>query len=258
MVLQLKFLAGTLVFAYVLLCVGLFAFQRKLLYLPMGEWDGKGISLESEVGPIRVSVVGGAAKRGVIYFGGNAEDVRWSAPLLGRIFAGDALYLMHYRGYGGSAGSPSEAGLVSDASQLYDLVAGQHEEVMVIGRSLGSGIAVRLASEKKVAGLVLVTPFDSVLRVAQERFSFVPVGLLLEDKYESIRYAPKVRAKTLLIAAERDQMIGRAHTEALARSFQPGVVEMVVVPGVGHKDIQESADYEVALRLAGLRAQAPY
>ena len=88
---------------------------------------------------------------------------------------------------------------------------------MVVGRSLGSGVAAYLASKRPVSRLVLVTPFDSVLEVAARSFWFVPVRWLLRDKFESTEYTPAITAPTTIIAAEHDVEIPRPHTEALLR-----------------------------------------
>lgn len=245
---QLKIFAAAVVVAYLLLCGGLYLLQRRLIYFPVRGESRAAMVLASAVGPVRVSRVEGEGKGALIYFGGNAEDVSLSGPQLRRELPGWTIYLMHYRGYGGSAGEPNEAGLVEDARQLFDLVAKQHERVMVVGRSLGSGIAVRLASERPVDALGLVTPFDSIVSVARARMWFLPVGWLLEDRYESVRYAPEVKARTMVLAAERDEVISGAHTEALVKSFREGRVDVVRVPFAGHNDIQERPEYWAGLR----------
>lgn len=246
--LQMKIFGVAVVVAYLVMCAGVYFAQRRLIYFPVrGDAEGA-LVLQTKVGPVRVSQVGEEAQQAVIYFGGNAEDVSTSAPQLQRELPGWTIYLMHYRGYAGSAGEPSEAGIVQDARQLHELVVKRHERVVVIGRSLGSGVAVRLASEREVSALGLVTPFDSLESVAKARMWFLPVGWLLKDKFESVRYAPRVKARTVVIAAERDEVIPGVHTEALARSFPGGIVEVVRVPFAGHNDIQERPEYWAGLR----------
>jgi pimeloyl-ACP methyl ester carboxylesterase len=144
-------------------------------------------------------------------------------------FPDRAIYLLHYRGYGGSSGSPSEKALFADALILFDEVHAKHPDIDVVGRSLGSGIAVYVASLRQVTRLVLVTPFDSLQELAAHQYPYVPVRWLLLDKYESWRFAPHVTAPTLIIAAERDEIVPRASNELLqtpAACFsQPGQVD---------------------------------
>jgi pimeloyl-ACP methyl ester carboxylesterase len=115
-------------------------------------------------------------------------------PALSVAFPDRAIYLLHYRGYGGSSGTPSEKALFADALTLFDEVRTKHSSVDVVGRSLGSGVAVYVASLRPVARLVLVTPFDSLEGLAALRFPYVPVKWLLRDKFESWRFAPQVTA----------------------------------------------------------------
>ena len=243
--------AAVAILAYVALCVALFAMQRSLIYFPQAGSAAPGAStLVLNVGDaqVRVTTHPAAGATAVIYFGGNAEDVSLSFPLLRAAFPDDALYLLHYRGYGGSTGSPSESAIVADATALFDNVRAQHREIVLVGRSLGSGVAVHLASLRPVRRLVLVTPYDSLQELAAAQFSFFPVRWLLRDKFESWRYVAGVTAPTLIIAAENDEVIPRASTESLYRRFRPGAAASSVVRGAGHNTISDSADYASLLK----------
>jgi pimeloyl-ACP methyl ester carboxylesterase len=137
---------------------------------------------------------------------------------------------MHYRGYGGSSGTPSEKAFFADALALFDKVHASHFEIDVVGRSLGSGVAVYLASQRPVERLVLVTPFDSLQEIAAALFPFFPVRWLLLDRFESWKYAPQVSAPTLIIAAGHDEVVPRASTELLRSRFKPGLATFEIVP----------------------------
>jgi len=222
--------------AYLAMCALVFVRQRSMLYYPQAFDGGTVLALD---GGARVGVTlheepGSGA---VIYFGGNAEAVGYSLPELQAVFPGQSLYLMHYRGYGATPGEPTEEGLFADAQALYEYVRARHPQVTLVGRSLGSGIATRLASMKAVDRLVLVTPYDKMAVVASHHFRWLPVSLLLRDRYDSASYAPKVNAPTTILAAERDEVIPRASSEALYRSFRPGLATFQLAPGVGHNDI---------------------
>jgi uncharacterized protein len=171
----------------------------------------------------------------VIYFGGNAEDVSWMIPEARRRTPGVAWLLVNYRGYGGSEGSPSEDSITRDALQWYDHAASSMEpsKVAVFGRSLGSGAAVVLASQRKVDAVVLVTPFDSLVEVAKRHYPFVPVSLMLRHPFDSIGRAPAITAPLLCIAAQRDDVIPSSHARKLYEAWG-GEKRWLELEGAGH------------------------
>lgn len=231
---------------FVALCAALFIFQRSLIYFPQprsNQHDTALTTLQVGTDTILVSTRPDAGSNALIYFGGNAEDVSRNMPDFSAAFPNRAIYLLHYPGYGGSSGSPSEPAIFADALALFDHVHAEHKNIIVIGRSLGSGVAVRLASVRPVERLVLVTPYDSLGDVAAHNYPYLPVRWLLRDKYESWRYAPQVTAPTRIIVAEQDEVIPRASTERLRSRFKGGIASYVVLAGVSHNTISESADY---------------
>ena len=231
---------------YLGLCAALFLFQRNLIYFPQPRSLTSGatmLALPSDEGQVLVTARQHSGPNALLYFGGNAEDVSYNVPSLSRAFPDYAVYLLHYRGYGGSSGKPSEAALFADSLVLYDKVRPEHLNIIVVGRSLGSGVAVHLASLRPVARLVLVTPYDSLQELAARQFPYFPVRWLLLDKYDSWRYAEQVTAPTLVVAAENDEVIPRTSTEALYRRFRTGVASLKVIAGAGHNTISESSEY---------------
>jgi pimeloyl-ACP methyl ester carboxylesterase len=236
---------------YAALCLALFLAQRSFIYFPQPKSvadSSPPLILKVDGEEILVSTGSTTGSEAVIYFGGNAEDVRHSLPTLTSAFPDRAIYAMNYRGYGGSTGRPSESALIGDALLLFDRIHAAHPKIVVIGRSLGSGIAVHLASERPVERLVLITPYDSILNIAAAQFPFFPVRWLLTDKFESWRYAPKVSAPTQLIAAQNDEVIPRSSTETLYKDFPQAVASLAVIPGVGHNTISEAPQYISLLR----------
>ena len=239
--------------AYAAACLALFFMQRSLIYYPpaVAAFEAPRTSvLVVDGATVKVSERPLAGERALIYRGGNAEDVTGSLPILDRAFPGRALYLLHYRGYAGSTGSPSERALVGDALALFDRVARTHRDVVVIGRSLGSGVAVQVASQRPVGRLVLVTPFDSLAGLAARQFPYFPVGWLLRDKYASSAHAPRVRAPTLLIAAEHDEIIPADSAGRLLARFPDGVAQLRVIEGAGHNTVSDSPEYIASLQWA--------
>jgi pimeloyl-ACP methyl ester carboxylesterase len=224
----------------------LLVFQRSLIYFPQPRALGgpdRLLMLPVTQERIAVTVRPLASSRALIYFGGNAEDVSRSLPDFAEAFPDHALYLLHYRGFGDSTGKPTEEAIQHDALALFDKVHALHGEVAVVGRSLGSGVAIRLASQRPVARLVLVTPYNSVLELAQRQFPIYPVRWMLQDKYESWRYAPAINAPTLLIVAGRDEVIPRWSSEKLFARFRSGVARREVISDVGHNDIGGRPEY---------------
>lgn len=236
---------------YAALCGVLYLAQRSLLYFPTPEvaharaqalrFDAAGTSL-------KIWHLPHLGERAVLYFGGNAEDVAWNIDEYAALFPDTAVFLVNYRGYGGSAGAPSERALLADAEAVFDYVRERHARIAVIGRSLGSGVAVHLASVRNVDKLVLVTPFDSVESVAKANFSLFPVSVLLRDKYDSFGRAGKIKAPILLFIAEHDRVIPRAHSDRLATAFAPGLARVQVIAGASHDSIANSPEYHRAIR----------
>jgi uncharacterized protein len=237
---------AALALGYVAICVFVFVTQRSLIYFPQPSWLGDrdtNVALPAADAQVFASVRPRPGTKAVVYFGGNAEDVTLSIPGLAAAFPEHALYLLQYRSYGRSGGKPSETALVGDALALFDLAHREHASVEVVGRSLGTGIALQVASARPVARLVLVTPYDSLLAIAQTRFPFLPVSWLMLDRYESWRHAPKVTAPTHVIAAEHDEVIPRASTERLLSRFAPGIATLTVIANADHNSVSEQPEY---------------
>lgn len=243
-------IAAAAALCYLGLCAALFVFQRSLIYLPQPcppAAVASAVPLPVDGAEILVTVRELAGAPAVIYFGGNAEVVPRAVPELAEAFPHSALYLPHYRGYCGSTGSPSEEALLADALAVYDMVRRRHDGIVVIGRSLGSAVAVHLAASRPVKGLVLIAPFDSLATVAARHYPVFPVRLLLRDRFDSRSRAPQVAAPTLILAAERDEVVPRGSTENLHAAFRSGVAKLVVVPGAGHNTVSLTAEHVGAL-----------
>ena len=172
----------------------------------------------------------------VLYFGGNAEEVSWMLEGLDQA-PGVSWLLVDYRGYGLSEGSPGEAALVSDAIEWFDyalkLPGAEPKRTFAFGRSLGSGVAVALAAERPVAGLILATPYDSLAAVAKRYYWYLPVDLLLKHRFDSIALAPALKQPLLCLIAERDEVIPAVHGERLFDVWG-GEKRKIVLQEAGH------------------------
>lgn len=230
----------------------LYVMQRSFIYLPTGENPSTDVPSERlavDGTELKLWRVGDHADHAVIYFGGNAEDVYYNADDFSEHMPDTTAYLVNYRGYGGSTGTPSEAALFADAEAVFDVLASRHKRVSVIGRSLGSGIATYLASVRPVHRVVLVTPHDSVQAIAEKQYPFYPVGLMLKDKYESVRYAQDIEAHVLLVIAERDTLIPPEHSYRLAKAFDANLVSHIELTGAGHNDLSRHTGYWSSIAL---------
>lgn len=240
---------GGAVLVYLALGAALFAFQRSMLYVPQAARGKAPAAVLSVPGAqLQISQEVRSGRRAVLYFGGNAEDVSSSLAGLADTFSGQSVYALHYRGYGRSTGSATEAALQADALALFDHVAPQHAEITVVGRSLGSALAVALAARRPVTRLVLVTPFDSIEAVASHHYPLFPVRWLIQDRFDAAALAPRVRAPTTVIVADRDEVIPRARTDALLARFAPGVAQAVLIVGAGHNTLDGRPAYDAALQ----------
>jgi fermentation-respiration switch protein FrsA (DUF1100 family) len=172
----------------------------------------------------------------VLYFGGNAEETSWMLDELHN--APDLSWLIvSYRGYGLSEGSPGEAVLVSDALQWFDYAKSlprvEAKRIYVFGRSLGSGVAVALAARRSAAGVILVTPYDSLAAVAKRYYWYLPVDLLLKHRFDSIALAPGIRQPLLCFIAARDEVIPPVHADRLFEAWG-GPKRKLLLQEAGH------------------------
>lgn len=242
--------AAALGLGYGAVCLLMAANQRAFIYFPQPAADpGDRLVLQVDGRRLMVAHRAGTGSRALIYFGGNSEDVSLTRSQLAELLPDTALYLLHYRGYGGSEGSPSEVALRADAQALYAMAAARHSSVMVVGRSLGTGPAVHLAATNPVSRLVLLVPFDSLLAVARGTMPWLPVSLLLRDRWNAAAEAPRVNAPTTIVAAVHDAVVPVKHARALQRAFRPGVAELVEVPELDHNTaLLDSPVFRAALQ----------
>jgi fermentation-respiration switch protein FrsA (DUF1100 family) len=237
--------------AYALVCVAAYLGQRKLMYFPdrariLPAHAGlAGVDervLKTPDGE-RVIAWYGRARPGqptLLYFHGNGGSLAIRAPRIERFMhEGWGVYMMTWRGYGGSSGAPTEDHNVADARLAYGALV--HEgvppsSIVVYGESLGSGVAVRLAAERPVAGVILDAPYTSIVDVAAGAYPFLPVRAFLLDRYETTRYIAQVKAPLLVLHGERDPVVPAAMGREVARlANEPK--RLVLFPDGGHSDL---------------------
>ncbi len=186
----------------------------------------------------------------LLYFGGNAEDASLILD-----YANDwpnwAVAVLNYRSYGDSEGKPDEANMKADALGLYDKLAQDprvdHGRTVLIGRSLGSGVAVAVADARPVEGVVLVTPYDSLPAVGRDLLPWVPVDLLMRNRFPSVQLAPKLHNPALFLVAGHDQVIATPHSRSLYDAWA-GPKDWIWVDDATHGDILDKPGYQIGLR----------
>ncbi len=244
---------AVLILGYAGVCAAMYFFQRALLYFPQPSSvtaPESTMTLPDDGAEIAVTVRPHNGPRAIVYFGGNGEDVSRNLASFDKEFPDYAVYLMHYRGYGGSTGKPTEKANVADGIALFEKVHTLHPEVALVGRSLGSGVAVQVASRVAASRLVLVTPFDSIVGIAAQIYWYLPVHWIAIDTYESGKFAPGITIPTTIIEAANDEVVPHASTEQLLSRFKPGIATVTVIEGVGHNDIQKNKKYLKTLQAA--------
>ncbi len=241
----LKKISILLLLGYVGMGLFLYLNQRDFLYFPTPDTPTayKNMTLQNEGASINVIVLNEGYENAILYFGGNAESMAQSSDYIAQQFPTFTVYLMDYRGYGGSTGEPTEKGLYSDALKLYDTIKPKHNRISIGGRSLGSGIATYVAAYREVSKLALITPFDSIVNVAHGRYPIYPVSFLLHDKYDSESRIKKIKAKTFIVMAQNDRIITKERTQQLIDAFDPLQLEVTIIENRGHIDISSDAIY---------------
>ena len=180
----------------------------------------------------------------ILYFGGNAEDVLYTASEASSINA-RAVVVVNYPGYGGSTGKPGQKALYEGGLALYDYAIKRGvpaEHIVVMGRSLGSGVASMLAGARSVGAAVLITPYDSLSAVAAGHYPFLPVRVLLRHPFPSTDWAQRAHAPALFLAAEHDDVVPAAHAQKLFDVWA-GPKQIHVLAQTGHNDIEMHPDY---------------
>ena len=243
---------GTLLLAAYLFQEKLIFYPQKGIYAPAaGRFADAQVRLERDGLPLHGWLLqkNSQPKNLLIYYGGNAEEVSLNLGELDQLPV-DAFLLMNYRGYGLSKGRPSEAALVDDALWLLDTITARlalsADQVLLMGRSLGTGVAVQVAAQRPVAGLILVTPFDSLVSVARRHYPFLPAGHLLKHRFDSADLAPKMRQAALMLIAGADEIIPSASSQRLVEAWG-GDTTVVTLPDTGHNDIQLAPRYWKAI-----------
>jgi pimeloyl-ACP methyl ester carboxylesterase len=184
-------------------------------------------------------------------FGGNAWNAETLAAFLSAHVRDHDIVVFHYRGYGPSEGTAGAAALLEDALAVHDHVSSTiaPPNIIAIGLSIGSGPAAYLARHRKIAGAILITPFDSLRALAGDHYWWAPVGLLLRHHMDVADLAAEANVPIAIIAAERDRIVPPSRTDVLRRSVRRLILDRTIA-NVGHNDIYDHPEFAAALREA--------
>ena len=244
--------------------------QRKLIYfpdrtrVPPGELGLAGVEERVLRTPDGERLVAWYAKAKpgeptLLYFHGNGGGLRERADRI-RQFTGEGwgVYMMAYRGYAGSTGAPTETANVADARLAYGalLLEGvAPEAVIAYGESLGTNVAARIAVERRVGGLILEAPYTSIAELGSQIHPYLPVDLLLIDRYETDKVIAQVKGPILVIHGARDRTVpvgmGR---EIAGLANEPK--QLVILPNAGHNNLYLDGNDAIAVVRNWLRTLA--
>lgn len=237
--------------AYVLITAYMYVTQRSHQYFPSHQGLSASAAGLGGVEDVKLASADGEtlqawysparpAKPTILYLHGNGGEISGRAERFAAYQAqGFGVLFLSYRGYGASTGTPSEQGLVNDARAAHDWLVARGvkpDAIMLVGESLGSGVAVQLAADRPVKALALEAPFASAANVAASVYWWLPVRLLMKDKFDSFAFIGKVKAPLLIIHGDLDGVVPLSEGQALfALANEPK--EMAVIPGGTHGSI---------------------
>lgn len=226
--------------------------QERLIFFPQPLTDTT--HLPGHARPLEIVAADGTSLAGfviagsrkpaavVLYFGGNAEEISWT--LADRRWPPEwTLVGLNYRGYGRSQGRPGERELIEDGLALFDAIAARPgvdaNRIVVAGRSLGTGIAARIAAERPVAGAVLISPYDSLVAVGRDHYPWLPVGWLLKHRFDSVSVVQAAAVPLLTIVGSADSIIPPSRSRVLHDAWA-GSKAWVEIRSAGHNDVGAS------------------
>ncbi|MEM7318010.1 MAG: alpha/beta fold hydrolase [Pseudomonadota bacterium] len=242
---------------YLTALAGMYVFQRQLQYFPSHNTPDpsslglSGVTVENLVTRDGETLVmwHAPAPEGqptLLFFHGNGGEIADRADRL-RAYtdAGFGVAFLSWRGYGGSTGAPGETGLLTDAHTAYDWLIARNtppEKIVVVGESLGTGVAVRIAAERDIGALILGAPYSAAVDIAARRYPWVPVRLLMKDQFRSIDHIAAVTAPTLILHGTEDRVVPFASGQRLYEATTAPTI-FATLEGQGHEALYHPATW---------------
>jgi len=187
----------------------------------------------------------------ILGFGGNGWNAESAAVFMAQLFPEANVVVFHYRGYRPSEGRPGAAALLADAPLIHDFAVRRlrPERTVAVGFSIGSGVAASLAAQRRLDGAILVTPFDSLARVAAGHYPWLPVRLLFGHRMEPVEDLAGNPTPVAIIAGGGDTLIPAARTQGLRLAIGNLAFDETIA-GAGHNDIYRHPRFVPAIRQA--------
>ncbi|NQY22933.1 MAG: alpha/beta fold hydrolase [Campylobacteraceae bacterium] len=229
----------------------LYIFQRDFIYFIQTEIKHDALVQNIKINNenIKIIVINPNKNKAILYLPGRSETVSNRIDAFKNNFPEHTVYLVNYRGYGGSSGSPSEKNLFNDAKFIYKKIQKEHKNIILIGRSLGTGIAAYLGEKFSFSKIILVTPYDSIMGMAKDKYPFYPISFILKDHYNSLKRVKNIRSKTLVLLASKDETIEAKYSNNLIKAFNPKILTVKTIKDSGHNSIIKKEDYFKEMRL---------
>lgn len=239
--------------AYIVVAGLLYSIQRKFIYFP---YDSN-LTLEQvsikNIESVVVNIseelaltswyIPAQGKETIVWFHGNAINYKDSLSLARPYLdQGYGVLLAEYPGYGGNPGKPTEESLYQSARVYIDWLLDDknipEDQIILYGQSIGSGVAIQMALENQnIRALVLEAPFTSAVHIAQKSFFFLPVGLLLKDRFENDLKIQKIKSPVLFVHGAKDDMIPPYHSKTLFDLSPSENKERIVIEEAGHNNL---------------------
>lgn len=248
---KVRKLVGILAGFYLLLLIGMYLFQRSLFYFPSHHYvtltdayanrsfqelpvkTADGLDLKAWYAPATTKPFT------FVFFHGNGDCLATASETADPYIAdGYGFLVAEYRGYSGLPGKPSEAGLYTDGRATIDALKSRgvkSENIILFGHSLGTGVAVQMAEEFHVGGLILLAPYSSIPEIAQIQYPYLPAKVLVRDRYENVKKIRNIHAPILIVNGSIDQLIPPSQGKQLY-DLANEPKEFQSIPGRGHND----------------------
>jgi uncharacterized protein len=259
----LKTLAIIILCLYAVCVLLLFLFQSRLIFFPgklaknftftLRPIDEEVFIKTKDEELINALFYKGSRSDVILYFHGNAGDLSgWQYVAEDFVNVGFSVLIIDYRGYGKSSGRISEKGFYKDARAAVNYLLNQKnytlKDILIYGRSIGTGIAVELATAYHVKGLILEAPYTSLKKLANEKLPFFFPGLFLRSHFNNLERINRVKCPVIFIHGERDTLIPPHHSRKLFDTFT-GRKRLILIPGASHNDVTTYPDYQSFVQL---------
>lgn len=256
-----KILACIIIALYIIVAIALYVLQTKLIFHPgklsrdfkfkLGPEDDEVFLKTSDGEEINGLFYHGTRTEVILYFHGNAGDLSgWHFAAEDFVVHGYNVLIIDYRGYGKSSGTISENGFYLDAEAAYNYLLNikgfVSQDIIIYGRSIGSGVAVDLASKHRTKGLVLESPYSSLTKLANEKLPFFYPSLYLRYSFNNNQKIKLVKSPVILIHGEQDSLIPSSHSKNLFKEITSGK-KMILIKDGSHNDLNSYPEYQVFL-----------